>query len=114
MKKTWDGIRSIINVTKKTPFKINKLQHQGNMIDDGIGMANAMNNFFVNIGSTVEAKIPYGKKSYSSYLGERNISELQTDEVSISDKKNRNVESLVCSLFGMLRVSQAAEAEPEL
>ena len=61
---------------QKSYLKINKLVHQGNVIDDGLGMANAMNSFFVNIGSTVEAKIPKGNKPYSSYLGVKNESKL--------------------------------------
>ena len=76
MKKTWDGIRSIINVTKKTSLKVNKLQHQGNLIDNGDGMAKAMNSFFVNIGLMVDAKIPNVDKSFLSYLGESKNCEL--------------------------------------
>ena len=50
------------------------LLHKGSVIEDGPGMENAMNNFFVNIASTVEAKILDGKKSFNSYLSLRNKS----------------------------------------
>ena len=55
------------------------------MIDDGAGMANAMNSFFVNIGSSVEAKIPKGNRSFSSYLGVQNGSELEIGEITINE-----------------------------
>ena len=83
MKKTWEGIRNIINVTKKASLKINKLLNQGNVISDDHGMANAMNNFFVNIGSTVEEKIPKVNKSFNSYLGDINGSEIVIEDVTI-------------------------------
>ena len=35
-------------------------------------MAESLNDFFVNIGSSIEAKIPKSKKSFSSYLGNPN------------------------------------------
>ena len=35
-------------------------------------MANVMNNFFVNIGKTVESKIPQGKRLFTDFLGDRN------------------------------------------
>jgi hypothetical protein len=94
MKKTWDGIRSIINISKKTSLKVNKLQHQGNLIDNGDGMANAMNSFFVNIGSMVEAKIPNVDKSFSSYLGERKNCELLIGEATMNEKAKSSKNSI--------------------
>ena len=35
-------------------------------------MANSFNDFFTNIGSAIEAKIPRSKKSFSSFLGDPN------------------------------------------
>ena len=35
-------------------------------------MAEPLNDFFVNIGSSVEAKIPKSKRSFVSYLGDSN------------------------------------------
>ena len=85
MRKSWEGIRSIINVTKKTKLKINKINDKGNVIEDDIGMANAMNNFFVNIGSTVEAKIPKVNRSFNSYIGEHINTDFQTREVTSNE-----------------------------
>ena len=39
-------------------------------------IANAMNSFFVNIGSTVEIKIPSFSKHFSSYLKDHNHSSI--------------------------------------
>ena len=39
------------------------------MITDNKAIANTMNNFFTNIGSSIEDKIPPPKKAFSEYLG---------------------------------------------
>ena len=70
IKKTWDGIRDLLNVSKKTSININKVIHDNKVISDNKGIAQSMNNFFVNIGTSVEAKIPNAKTSFQSYLGE--------------------------------------------
>ena len=64
---------------------MNKLQHQGNLINNGDGMAKAMNSFFVNIGSMVEAKIPNVDKSFRSYLGESKNCELHIGEATMNE-----------------------------
>ena len=61
---------------KKATLNVNQIHNQGNVISDGLGMANAMNSFFVNIGSMVEAKIPNAAKTFDSYMGERKNCEL--------------------------------------
>ena len=72
VKKTWEGIRSLLNVNKKGDTSINKLLHNNTEITNPLEMANAMNNFFVNIGKTVEGKIPQGNKRFSDFLGDSN------------------------------------------
>ena len=49
-------------------------------------MANAMNNFFVNIGKTVEGKIPQGNKRFGDFLGDPNrfiitLNDCTSDEI---------------------------------
>ena len=85
IKKTWEGIRDIINISKKTSTIINKINDCGNISKDGAGIANAMNNFFVNIGASVEAKIPDVDKSFSSYLGERKNFSFRVNNVTEDD-----------------------------
>ena len=70
MKKTWTGIRELINVKKKSETKISKLIVENNVITDPVAMASTMNSFFVNMGSSVASKIPNSKKAFSDYLSE--------------------------------------------
>ena len=42
------------------------------MITENKDIASAMNNYFSNIGSTIEAKIPPPKKAFNEYLGNPN------------------------------------------
>ena len=49
-------------------------------------MTKALNDFFVNIGNMVEAKIPQGNSNYGSYMGERVLNSffatpVESDEV---------------------------------
>ena len=66
------GIRGLLNVNKKGDSSINKLIHNKAEVSKPVDMANTMNNFFVNIGKTVEAKIPHVDKLFSDFLGEPN------------------------------------------
>ena len=72
VKKTWDGIRNLINVSKKKCAPPNKIKYNDEIKTSNIDMANSFNDFFTNIGSSIEAKIPKSKKSFSSFLGEPN------------------------------------------
>ena len=67
-KKTWEGIRDILKVSTKNKINPKKLTHQGVEIKDLRKMASTFNDFFVNIGNTVENKIPKGRKNYRDFL----------------------------------------------
>ena len=58
MKKTWEGIRKIVNVKKPANFCISQLNIKGKIIDDPTAIANNFNNFFVNVGPETEKSIP--------------------------------------------------------
>ena len=58
MKKTWEGIRKIVNVKKPTNFSVSQLNVKGKIIDDPVAIANNFNNFFVNVGPETEKKYP--------------------------------------------------------
>ena len=75
VKKTWEGIRDLINVSKKTSTNITKL-YKDKLITDNRELANTINKFFVNIGSSVESKIPPSSKTYIEYLDARNPASL--------------------------------------
>ena len=71
-KKTWEGIRDIVNISKKNRTSPSKLVFQNNVFTETDKMAEAYNNFFVNIGKTVEDKIPQVPQHFSSFL-ENNV-----------------------------------------
>ena len=68
IKKTWEGIRGLINISKKKNSVVNKLLDGERVLTDKKEMVNAMNSFFVNIGANVEKKIPTSRKHFSTYL----------------------------------------------
>jgi hypothetical protein len=46
MKKTWDGIRNLINVSKKSSTNINKIIHDNETFTDNKDISQALNNYF--------------------------------------------------------------------
>ena len=72
VKKTWDGIRNLINVSRKKNSSPTKLIYKNEEKVTNIDMAESLNDFFVNIGSSVEGKIPQPQHHFSSYLGNAN------------------------------------------
>ena len=72
VKETWKGIRNLINVSKKSSTHINHLLDNGKNITDPVEMANTINKFYVNIGKSVEQKIPRKETQFSHYLNSKN------------------------------------------
>ena len=68
IKKTWDGIRQLVSINKRKSFKIKLLNENNSNITDNKIMANTFNDFFSNIGNTIEQKIPKSQKCFSNYL----------------------------------------------
>ena len=58
IKKTWEGIRKLVNVKKPTTFSVSQLNINGKTIDDTNAIANSFNSFFVNVGPETEKTIP--------------------------------------------------------
>ena len=58
IKKTWEGIRKVINPGKPTSFEISQLNIKGKIIDDPKDIANSANDFFVNVGPNTEKTVP--------------------------------------------------------
>jgi hypothetical protein len=75
MKKTWDGIRDLVNVSKKSSSKILKIIHDDKSFTDNKSISQTMNNYFVNIGPSIENKIPKAKSSFQTYLKDRNLTD---------------------------------------
>ena len=62
MKKTWQGIKTLINLNNNSSNHINQLYHQGKYINTNLGMANTLNKFFTNIGSELDNEIPISQR----------------------------------------------------
>ena len=73
IKKTWEGIRKIVNVKKSTKFSISHLNINGKIVDEPIDIANNFNNFFVNVGPETEKNVPrIPNQSPTQFLKNRN------------------------------------------
>ena len=62
MKKTWQGIKQIININNKTDVQINQLCHKGKQISSNEEMAKTFNDFFTEIGPQLDKEIPQSKR----------------------------------------------------
>ncbi len=72
IKKTWIGIKSIINTKAEITPKTSQLNINGKIIDDPAGIANCKNDFFANVGHNIDKEIPNNNKSPESFLKSRN------------------------------------------
>ena len=68
MRKTWDGIKSIININKTYKKSINCLKINGNEKTNPVILSDSLNNFFVIIKQKIETKLLHTDKHYSEYL----------------------------------------------
>ena len=68
--KTWEGIRDIIKITKKSKNNINSIQVNGRDITDPAIIANEFNNHFTTIAKEIEAKLIAPNLHFSNYLSE--------------------------------------------
>ena len=73
MKKTWTGIKEIINLNKNDKSQVSQLQYKGKNINDNETMANAFNDFFTKIGTELDKEIPTinGNRDSKFYLKSR-------------------------------------------
>ena len=73
IKKTWSGIREIVNLNNSTSQKITQLHING--VD--VEISTHFNDFFVNIGPDTDSKIPVTQSNTpEKFLKERNHSDL--------------------------------------
>ena len=57
IKKTWEGIRSIVNISKSKMPSVTQIKVKDKTIDNPKKVVEAFNNFFVNVGSNTEKNI---------------------------------------------------------
>ena len=87
IKKTWQGIREIINIKNPTAPKIAQLTVNGRIFDNPKDIAEKVNDYFVNIGPNTEKEIPKVQNiSPTKFLKERNqfnflIAHISNEEV---------------------------------
>ena len=73
IKKTWQGIRSIVNVKNNLNHGLSQLNINGKLVDEPKDIANHINDFFVNVGPELDKNIPkINHISASKYLRNRN------------------------------------------
>ena len=86
IKKTWEGIRSIINI-KSTKSTISQIKVNNKVIKNHKKIAASLNNFFINVGPKTERNIPVNPKiKPDQYLKNRNqlnflIAHISNEEV---------------------------------
>ena len=73
MKKTWQGIKEIINLNNNNGPKVSQLNYQGKQFNTNDGMANAFNDFFTEVGPKLDKEIPPSRrdKNPTTYLNSR-------------------------------------------
>ena len=87
IKKTWEGIRSIININKVKLPSISQIKVKDKIIDNPKKVVEAFNNFLVNVGPNTEKNIPINPKIKPEfYLKNRNqlnflIAHISNEEV---------------------------------
>ena len=73
IKKTWSGIREIVNLKNSATQKITQLDINGVVIDNPSDVSTFFNDFFVNIGPDTDSKIPVTQNiTPEKFLKERN------------------------------------------
>ena len=73
IRKTWQGIKSIVNVNNKLNHGLSQLNINGRMISEPKDVVNHVNDFFVNVGPNLDKDIPkVNHISANKYLKNRN------------------------------------------
>ena len=105
IRKTWEGIRNIVNLKNTTNYGISQLNINGKIINEPKDIANSMNNFFVNIGAETEKCVPkVNHTSPNKFLKNRNqfnliIAHISEDEILDIIKKLHNKGTQVLQVF---------------
>ncbi len=93
VKKTWEGIRNIVNISKNNRVSPVQLTYKNEIVTNKTKMADFFNDFFVNIGNNVEKKIPKTKKVFTEFLGDPNL-----NSIFLSPVDNNEVNSMISKL----------------
>ena len=58
MKSTWKGIKNILNLNNNKGTQVTQLNYNGKNLNKNKDTANAFNEFFTNVGPTLDKDIP--------------------------------------------------------
>ena len=91
IRKTWDGIKIIVNV-RKNSNRTSQLNVGGKIIDDNKEIATNFNNFFVNVGPNTEETIPKVPNISPKFL--RNCNQMKFVIAHVSNEEILDINSL--------------------
>jgi exonuclease III len=93
MKKTWKIIKEVINKNNNRNQNTPKIKINGNLCDDSQQIADAFNNFFTNIGPTLDKKIPTTNTCPLSFIPKNYTINLILDPVT-----DQEISRIICKL----------------
>ena len=76
MKKTWDGIRSIINIKQKNYSNISSINIENKCLYDDKEISEEFNKYFSTIGINLQSRIRNADTRFHQYLKNRNFNSL--------------------------------------
>ena len=86
IKKTWEGIKRIVNTKNTVNYGISQLNIKGKIIVEPKEIVNSVNDFFVNVGPETEKNVPkIGHISPERFLKNRNQFNLIITHISNDD-----------------------------
>ena len=85
MKATWKGIREIVSLKPSKSTTPTKIIANDSVITDPKSIANAFNQYFTNIGSSLQSEIQATPKSFSCFLTNRQANSLYIFPVTRSE-----------------------------
>ena len=88
IKKTWQGIKNIININKKVSTLPDKLIYKKKIFERDSDIATSFNHFFTNIGNTVEEKIPKTNIHFSTYMKNKPSNSIFLEKVTDTEVKD--------------------------
>ena len=64
MENTWEGIRSIISLQKRTNDSPKIISLEGHMVTDPRTIANNFNSFFCSVAAELQSEVPFSYKRF--------------------------------------------------
>lgn len=113
-KAIWKGIRNVINLKASSFNMPSKIIHEGVTKTDTKSIADAFNEYFVNIGSDLDNAIPQSNVSFSEYLDPpqpntfflypTNSLEIQNEIMSLSNNKSTGLFSIPVNILKLINL----------